>query len=84
MQLVGWEQLSEEIYRNSPDAHLLYNDVRECVLRGQGFLVGLFVAGICYIGGELRTIRESRTTKRIATALVLFVPAFLIVAYTMR
>lgn len=82
--LAGWEQLPNEIYRNSPDAHLLYNNARVWVDREQGFIVGLFVASLCYIGGEWRMIGDSPAKKRLALILLIFVPVFLIVAHAVR
>jgi hypothetical protein len=82
--LGDWEQLPDEIYRNSPDAYLHYNDARVWVIREQGFIVGLFVAGLCHIGGEWRMIAESPTKKRLALVLLLFVPVFLVVAHSVR
>jgi hypothetical protein len=82
--LAGWEQLPEEVYRNSPDAHVHYDNARVWVIRQQGIIVGLFVAGLCYIGGEWRVIGESSTKKRLALALLLFAPVFLIVVGSVR
>ena len=84
VRLSGWEELPQEIYRTSPDAYLHYNDARVSVMREQGFIVGLFIAGLCYIGVEWRIVRESAAAKKLALGLLLFVPVFLIAANVFR
>jgi hypothetical protein len=84
VELGRWGRLPENIYRNSPDALLLYNNVREWVLREEGFIVALFFVGVCYVAFEWSLIRESAKSKGLALASLIFVPAFLLVAYAFR